>query len=318
MLEKLIIRLDINKSNYNDWKVQVTGLLKSKHLYKIVSGQSPRPQPLPSGQTPSGGETASDVQNDVQGDASDQDQLTEDIKQWDLKDEEAQGIIIQTISVADNNSIQAATTSYEIWNLLKNRHISALSSKIPILRKELESVSKPEHRQLRSFVEEFNLKMKNYEEVGGHMSELEKCRTFLQALQREDARWGQFCSSKTTREYVVDYSGQERMNPIRLLHIIQDAEEAYNIQTQLQVKKKQAETNNTEGGTKVFKPSSFNLKYTCNNCGGIGHTFKICSSFKRDNAIYKLKQMASITTIDETKQSKHEENFTWSTENTHF
>jgi len=87
-----VVKLD--DSNYQRWKLQVSLILKASEVWPIVSGALARPG-------------AADVA---------------DRKDWDLKDIQAQAIIVPLVDKKQTNHIYTCTTIHAIWTKLEPIH----------------------------------------------------------------------------------------------------------------------------------------------------------------------------------------------------
>ena len=261
-----ITKLDLARNNFNEWQGQLKGILKAKHIFKYVTGEIPKP---------------------ISSFPPTAEQLTS-LADWEYKDEEAQGYILQCITSGDYRAITEAVSSKDMMDILTRRHRPSLSSLIPLKRQALINLQKAPSAQMEKFIEEFKLKMRDFEDVGGFMNELEKCRTFLTCLQSRDPSWTQFSSSKITREYVTNFSNEKVANPLLLEDLFLDAQEASNI---LRPKSYESEANFVEpisqktpaGSAPQQKASQCSPGLQCNTCGGRGHTSRFCYSLRDSN-----------------------------------
>lgn len=187
-----VIKLDLKKANFNEWRTQVIGALKAAGVYSHIKSTES------STTNPSSNLTASDIYSDS----------------WKKDDEKAQGILLSSLGGSEGNFVDPENdTAAQIWGKLQTRHVTKMASEVEMKRKILLSLSKSPSILMARFIEEFNSKLHDFEKLGGKITELEKCRTFLSSL---DEAWNYFKVANDTREFIEDIDGNSKQNKLTL------------------------------------------------------------------------------------------------------
>ena len=276
-----VIKLDLKKSNYNEWRTQIIGALKANGVYKHLTTKRNRPE----------GGTTTDAEKIY----------------WDNLEEKAQGILLSSLGGTEGNFVDAEQDSAAtIWDKLESRHVAKMASEVELKRKALFQLKKQPSTVMAKFCEEFNTKLQDFEKLGGRMTELEKCRTFLSAL---DQNWQHFKMANDTREQVEDIDGTLKENKLKLESLFLKAKEAQNIVIGSNGPANKLEANYTESNSGGFKSKTWSPNLRCGNCGGLGHVVKFCPSADRPKnwtikASAKIEKQDSKDSRDNKKPNK--------------
>ena len=277
MTEAKITKLDLEKANYREWKTQVIGLLRGASCMDHVKPEMSAN--LRAAQTQAG--TANQ---------------TATSSALILKENKAVSILLSTLGGVEGDCIDAESdTAAQIWEKLSKRHESFAASEVELRRQSLKNMKKTSTQTMAKYSIKFMEKVNDFTRVGGKMEQLELCRIFLSSL---DDSWTQFQYAHNTSAQIFNsVSGSLSENKLTLDALINDAKEADNIRIARSGKVVKEESNLTTQSTtnqvdwKLYakRADKWKKDVNCTNCGGVGHYWNCCSSFKRPNQEWKVK-----------------------------
>jgi hypothetical protein len=178
-----------------------------------------------------------------------------------------------------------------------------MASEVENKRHTLQDFKKETSVTVRDFIEQWNVKRLNFEEVGGTLTQLEYSRMFISALVQNDHSWKSFELSVDTRDTIQlnvldantnEVKSHDVKNPLALENLFTQLKEADN-RNHHESKAKGKPTKGTSNEAyynnmekQLTKAKTFEASKCCGNCGGLGHTWDNCTSGRRDSKVLKI------------------------------
>ena len=243
-----IVKLD--DTNYHQWKLQITLVLKAAEVWTVVSGEEMKPED------------------------------DDDVQDWNKKDITAQAIMVPTLSKHQSNHVCNSTTAKEMFDKLEE-----LNSDSSTLNKQrtLTSFFNYKVKTTTSIVTAF-LEMeqlaRSLNEMGVMMDETTVITKIVSSLP--DAKYEAF---KKAWDSVPDDKQSMRMLLARLKKEELEQQKVTEDDGKTSEKTTAFSSQQWKSNKNGKRSQIDNLKKRtkCNNCGKIGHWYKECRSVKKTN-----------------------------------
>jgi len=249
-----VVKLD--DTNYQRWKLQVSLVLKASEVWTVVDGTAPRPD----------------------------DTKAVEQKAWDLKDIQAQALIVPLLDKKETNHIYNCGSSHDIWKKLESIHsdVSSLNKqhtlakffnfKIGNNKPIIEAYSEIE--ELARCLNEMGIKMDETAVVTKIVSSLpdDKFHAFKKA-------WDSVAETSQTMPMLLGRLRKEELES-------KQNEDKRETNSQANINAYATKFGNN-GGQKFQKKGKTHIddlkkKTKCHNCGRVGHWCRECRAPKKD------------------------------------
>lgn len=249
----------LGEKNYESWKIQVRSLLIYNELWAYTNGTELKTE-----------------QNAVD---------------WTKKDEKALALILLSVEESQLNHVKRAQTSLEAWENLQKVHESRGPVRRAALYKQLHRMKKETHQTMTQYVNDFQYKVEQLEEVGLKIPDELVSIMLLSSLPAE---YENFAIAIESRDQLPN------LESLKIKLIEEEARRGETCDAADQDQNNALVTKKKYKNTK-FKEKQFKFNGNCNVCKKYGHRAKECR-FKHENVTQKRSD--SMTAIAFKSHSK--------------
>ena len=149
----------LNDTNYANWSFRCEMLLDERKLWKVVTGEHPRPKTVAEHE-------AELAEDEAKPTDTGRKKIQKEVDEWDERDKEARRVICLSVSDQLLGSVHFTKTAKEAWNVLREIHASNDKQRKFSLMRQLYRLDMPANSSLIEHERVFDDLMQNLAGIG--------------------------------------------------------------------------------------------------------------------------------------------------------